>query len=210
MADTQPGRDCLKPHDELSDLLRYRHYDPDLTCWDDLVERLAVYDVTYLAGGSAAHGRSSPYRGPQDVALPQLIMDLANAPEARLREALIALLLRHPESASTVHALRDALASAHRARSILGVRLLAAAALQRLYWHELASLLRGYQPIDVGNLLTGTDLPPIARESGRALLQAAAQLFSGAYPIDWIDGWEDVAHHVLQELRWTATSVGTP
>src|SRR5205085_1639279 len=41
---------------------------PGLLCdeavWDDLVDRLAVYDVTYLTGGSAERGQQSPYRGP--------------------------------------------------------------------------------------------------------------------------------------------------
>jgi len=77
-------------------------FDPD--AWDDLVDRLAAHDVTHLAGGSVAYGRSASGHESVGVELGWLIRDLARAPEPRLRDAMIALLLRHPKYASAARA----------------------------------------------------------------------------------------------------------
>lgn len=58
---------------------------------DDLVDRLAAHDIRYLQGGTPRARTAAP--------LVPLINDLVRAPGGRLRGALVALLLRHPEYA---------------------------------------------------------------------------------------------------------------
>ena len=81
-----------EPYDDLLDTLTCQGSRLDPAVWDDLVDRLAVHDVTHLGGGSTDAGRPSPYEGPSDVPVDRLVRDLARAPEPRLRDALIALL----------------------------------------------------------------------------------------------------------------------
>ncbi len=57
-----------------------------------LVDRLAVFDVTYLTGGSADADEVSPYQAPKGVNIDALVLDLTRAFSPRLRDALIALL----------------------------------------------------------------------------------------------------------------------
>lgn len=189
---------------ELQHILACRGPRLDPAYWDDMVDRLAAHGVTYLAGGSIDAGVVSPYRGPRDVDLALLIRDLAQAPEPRLRDALIALLLLHPEYTSAVYAFRSALAADDTTRLWLDGRLLAAAALQRLWQDALAHYLVPQPLIDVVGLLAEYDLPAPEVEGGRALLCAAGRLLAGTRPVDYVGGWEDVARHVLRELQWTA------
>ncbi len=48
---------ALPPYDDLMDTLACQGPQLDPAIWDDLVDRLAVYDVTHLGGGSADYGR---------------------------------------------------------------------------------------------------------------------------------------------------------
>jgi len=190
----------LTGYDDLADVLacRGQRFNPEM--WDDLVDRLATCDVTHLTGGSAAYGRVTD-RGPSDVELAQLIRELARAPEPRLRDALIALLLRHPEDAPVFRQVIGTLPAEHPARASLLARLFAAAALQREHYALWARALPGYPLIDVADLVAETGLPAPEIEGGQALLRAAQGLVSGRYPlVDYVDGWEDVARHALREL----------
>ena len=188
--------------------MRERTMLPGLLCdeavWDDLVDRLAVYDVTYLTGGSAEHGRQSRYRGPNDVEIHSLVADLAQAPEPRLRDALIALLLRHPEQTSAVCTVIAKLPPDDPARRELVVRLLAAAALQRVWGFVLPLYLPGQPRIMVDDLVASLGLPRPEEEGGEALLDAAARTLAGPYPFDWKSGWEDAADQLLTQLRLAA------
>ncbi len=181
-------------YDDFSDMLGRRGRRLDPAVWDDLVDRLAGHDVTHLGGGSGAASR------PADADLAHLIPDLARAPEPRLRDALIALLLRHPEDAAAVRAAMADLPRGDPAWMSLLARLLAAAALQRehaMYW---ARALPGHAPIDVADLVAALDLPSPEEEDGRALLAAAQELVRGRHrTLDYVDGWEDVARHALRE-----------
>jgi len=158
----------------------------------DVVDRLVAYDVTYLTGGSAV----SLYSGPDDVDPVGLIRDLAQAPNARLRDALIALLLRHPEFSATVRTVFASMQPDDPARRPLLARLLAAAALQRMGGGALSRTR-----IDVRDLVSALDLPAPDVEEGDALLQGVARLLTGPYPVDWIDGWMDVLRHTLAEAK---------
>lgn len=196
-ADTAP----LDAYDDLLDTLACQGAQLDPGVWDDLVDRLATHDVTHLAGGSADAGRLSPYHGPADVDLERLIRDLSRAPEPRLRDALIALLLRHPEDAATVRAVLRSLGPHDPARHALTARLLAAAALQHRHRADLMRMLPAYQPINVTDLVTPLGLPTPGEGDGLALLDAAQRLIAHRLPtVDYVDGWEDVARHTLREL----------
>jgi len=157
--------------------------------------------VTHLGGGSADYGHPSPYRGPADVDLYLLILDVAQAPAARLRDALIALLLRHPAYAAAVREVMDVLPLESPTRISLLARLLAAATLQREHGAAFASHLPGYPPIEVADLAAAYELPAPEEGDGRPLLEAVQRLVRGCLQtVDYVDGWEDVARHALREL----------
>ncbi len=195
------GGGALPPYDDYLDMLACQGRRLDPAVWDDLVDRLAVYDVTHLGGGSADYGRVSPYDGPADVDLPLLIVDLAQAPAARLRDALIALLLRHPAYATTTREVLGAVPPESPTRISLLARLLAAAALQREHGAAFAAHLPGYPPIEVADLVVAYGLPAPEEGGGWRLLEAVQRLVRGRLQtVDYVDGWEDVARHALREL----------
>lgn len=183
---------------------------PDDAALRDIVDRLAVYDVTYLWGGSTDEGLASPYHGPRDAPIQALIRDLVAVPDPRLRDALIAVLLRHPEHASAVRAAFAKMQYDDPARRLIVARLLAAAALQQIGGIDLTLDNRMPLPIDVADFVAGLGLPTPRQEQGEALLRGAADLLAGPYPVDWIDGWKDVLHHVLREVHWAKHPVGVP
>jgi len=192
-------------YDDFLDTLACQGLRLDPAVWDDLVDRLAAYDVTYLGGGSVDAGRPSPYRGPADVDLARLVRDLARAPEPRLRDALLALLLRHPEVAATVRAVLASVGPHDPTRHALTARLLAAGALQREHAADWARALPSYQQIDVADLTASEGLPASEEDNGRQLLVAAQELVRGRHrTLDYIDGWEDVARHALRETMGVA------
>ncbi len=199
------GRGALPPYDDFMDMLACQGCRLDPAVWDELVDRLAVHDVTHLGGGSADYGRPSPDRGPADVDLPLLILDVAQAPEPRLRDALIALLVRHPEYAAVAREVLDALPPESPIRMSLLARTLVAAALQREHRALWARALPGYRLIDVGDLVAADGLPTPEEDDGRALLAAAQRLVRGRLKtVDYVDGWEDVARHALREALGVA------
>ncbi len=180
----------------------------------DLVDRLAVYDVTYLGGGSKDAHQPDPYREPAhaepaDISLPALIQALAQTPNGRLRDAMIALLLRHPEHMPVARGVLAALPAGDPARRALLARLLAAAALQRIGAAGLTPDGILPTPIDITDLVAALALPAPSEGDGTPLLQAAAALLAGPLPVDWIGGWRDVLAHVLQEVAWTQTTAPT-
>ncbi len=67
-------------YDDFLDTLACQGLRLDPAVWDDLVDRLAAYDVTHLGGGSGDAGRASPYVAPYSVDLMQLVRDLGRAP----------------------------------------------------------------------------------------------------------------------------------
>jgi len=192
-------------YDDLLDTLTCQGRRLDPIVWDDLVDRLAAHNVTHLGGGSVDAGRASPYVGPYSVDLMQLVRALARAPEPRLRDGLIALLLRHPEHAAAVRGVLSSMEARDPARYAITARLLAAAALQREHAATWARALPGYPLIDVGDLVTALDLPAPEEDDGRALLTAAQEVVRGRHrTLDYIDGWEDVARHALRETLGVA------
>ena len=184
-------------------MVSYLPNTPDIALWDDLVDRLRVLDVGYLSGGSAWDGRPSRYTGPQDVQIPDLISDLAHAPHPRLRDALVALLFRHPEYAPTARKVAARMPREDRARLILLASILAAAALRRAWMFTLDIYLPGQPAIDADGIAAELGVPFPATDYGRACLRALSALLARdqPFPFDYARAWEGVAEHILDGLR---------
>jgi hypothetical protein len=105
---------------------------------DDLVAGLHARGVCYLA--PTPHGDEKP------LSDAQLVAGMAQAEDARLRFALAALLLMHPEVAALVPAVDVALADRPAARDELRKHTVAAMYLQRL-WRTHLRLQFGETPL---------------------------------------------------------------
>ena len=100
---------------------------------DALVAALRAWGVGFLQPGDGAHGPPPPTGS-------QLLTQLAESPDPRLRTALAILLVRHPELAEQVPALVENLIPP--TALTLKQEYTAAVYLQRMWW----SRLRGYLP----------------------------------------------------------------
>jgi hypothetical protein len=79
----------------------------------------------------------------------------------------------------------------------------AAAALQRAGAFSLDIYQPGRQRITAAVLIAELGVPPVEEDYGRPTLQALSILLAGADPLppDYAGAWEDVAEHVLTDLR---------
>jgi hypothetical protein len=177
-----------------------------ISSWDDLVDRLAVYDVHYLTGGSVWDGRAPPYHSRADVPPQALVTDLARADEGRMRDALVALLFRHPELAPGALAAADQAKDVARTRLLIRASVLAAAALRTWWGFVLNIYLPGQPPIDADDIARAQGVPSPRSEYGRPCLAALAeQLRAGQpFPFAYERGWQLAADHILEELRAAA------
>jgi len=175
--------------------------------WRDAVDRLAFHGVTYLTGGSEWDGREPPYACPDDAPPQALFTDLAMASEGRLRSAIVALLLRHPEYAPIAREVALSLPGGHPARRLLQVSVVVAAALQREWAFSLRLYLPAMARIEADGPMAALDLPSPDMEYGRTCLRAAAALLrAGApFPYAYESDWEDVVHRMLAQLRREAS-----
>lgn len=172
--------------------------------WDDLVDQLDAYGVSYLAGGSLDGRGSRPQRRRKACAPDQLIRDLALAEDPRLSDALIALLLRRPELARSVRVVITELPPDEPRRDSLVARLIAAAALQQIWSFVLPLYLPAQERIPIADLVAEFALSGPEDNDGEALLERAAQLLKGPFPYDWVGAWEDAAEQLLTQLRLAA------
>lgn len=163
---------------------------------DELVGALDALDVPFLTGGIQ-----------NDVAralTPAEIMEgLAQSPEARVRSALIPLLLRHPEFSDAAR-----LAAAHLpppSRHTLELFYTAAVLHQRKRGERLRRLL-GSQPTlpDLFGRLLGIELSDGAEESLRRLAQRHAEL--SGLELNWIATYEHATERLIKHFenreRW--------
>jgi len=75
---------------------------PEAACVDRLIDQLAEYGVTYITGGHGADGQMTTHGWSHEhdpASTVRLFADLSDAPVVRVADAMIALLLRHPELA---------------------------------------------------------------------------------------------------------------
>lgn len=161
---------------------------------EDLVAALRLCGITYVTGG---HETGRPVTAPLPLA-----MSLAEAPEARLRDALVALLLRHPEYAREVVDAAYKLASSNplRRRALLSV--LVAAALQQEWRFTLDIYLPGSESIDADGIAKYYGLPSPQEDFGCACLKAIADLQrrDSLFPFNYEEGWRDAARRLFDQL----------
>ena len=177
--------------------------------WDDLVDRLAVYDLDYLTGGSAWDGGASPYHSPADVPVEPLLLDLARSPEPRLRSALVALLFRHPEFAPAALAVAMRLEPG-RTRLLLRAGVLAAAALRRTWRFVLGIYLPGQPALAAEDLALAMGVPSPEEDYGWSCLVAVADRLRAdqPFPFAYERDWQDAVGQVLASLRAAARRRG--
>jgi hypothetical protein len=126
----------------------------------------------------------------------QLIADLIRQPSSRVRTALIALLVLHPDFDQSVPA---ALASLRASNRITFKCLYTAAViLQRKYWQELQSNQEGVLFDWFGKEL-GV-MPAAPPEEQLHVLATRHQNLTGSY-INWTGTYENVIHHLLRQKR---------
>lgn len=131
-----------------------------------------------------------------------LILDLAYAPAARLRDALVALLFRRPEYAPIAVEVAGALPAADPARLVLRASVLVAASLQRAWSFTLDIYMPGWRRID-GAIAALLGVPSPDENYGRPCLHAVSRLLARGqpFPYDYARGWQDVAELVLEDMR---------
>jgi hypothetical protein len=178
--------------------------------WSDIVDRAAVHGVRYLIGGSDWGGSASKYSVPDDAPLAPLLLDLARAKEARLRDAIVALILRHPEYTSTAESTARSLPADDPVSRMLLVSILVAAALQN-EWSFVLGLYRPDQTeIEADHLAKELRLPLPHTDFGRPCLIAAADLLRerDLFPFNYEAGWNDTVHLLHAQLVQESRNIG--
>ncbi len=170
-----------------------------------LVSVLRSWDIDYLMTDAAR-------QPPPAIPSVHLLQRLARAPEPRVRDATIALLLLHPELAESIPA---ALASADQeTREQLITLVLAALYLQRIWLTQL-TLALGHPPqfpeSPFAALWEARQLPPPALgygEPGLRALEAAEQRRRGVgYRLS--GDWQNQVHHLILQQWGTQQSGNT-
>ncbi len=169
-----------------------------------LVSVLRSWDIDYLMTDAAR-------QPPPAIPSVHLLQRLARAPEPRVRDATIALLLLHPELAESIPA---ALASADQeTREQLITLVLAALYLQRIWLTQL-TLALGHPPqfpeSPFAALWEARQLPPPALgygEPGLRALEAAEQRRRGVgYRLS--GDWQNQVHHLILQQWGTQQRTG--
>lgn len=164
---------------------------------EDLVAELEQLGLTYLSRRETY--RASGVRSPE-----RLLADLVRQSSARVREAVIALLLAHPEYASAIPAALAQLPQAEQ--TTLRLYYMAAVLLQQEYAERLRPrLAAGWRPLPD---LFSDELSLPRRGSPReqlAQLGYTHRQLSGV-AINWTGTYENVACHLVRrwemEYRW--------
>lgn len=173
-------------------------HDREIGSWQDLIERLAVHDIHYLMGDGSRD--EPPLRG--ETPLGRLYLDLAHSDHARLRDAIIALLLRHPEHARHAEMAARELPVDDPTRRLLLVSVVVAAALQREWSFTLDLYLPDKTRIAADQLARELDLPRPTEDYGRPCIASAAKLLrqDAQFPFNYEVGWEDAARRLRAQL----------
>jgi hypothetical protein len=168
----------------------------------DLIGRLAGHGVRYFNESGGAP--ESP------ASLAPLLQDLAYSPNGRLRSALIALLLRHPEYAAEAEEFASDLPEEDPARLLLLLSIVVAAALQCEWSFTLDIYLPDRMAIEAGRLAERLSLPPPTLDYGRPCLKAASHLLSKdeVFPANYKEDWENAARRLMAQLAREASSNG--
>ena len=164
---------------------------------DALVAQLRERGVRFLAPSqddSTAAPRVSPN---------ELILRLISHPDARLRLALVALLILRPNWGSYVHSEMHGLAEP--VRTELQALYTAAVYLQRLWRTRLGIYLGKFEVLpDLYSSQLG--LPAAEERHGKAGLHAlsAWQTHRSPYPFNWLASYNKVTNLLFEQLRMEA------
>ena len=157
--------------------------------WDILAAALNRYGVKHVAPGVRIDG---PLPTGED-----LFSQLVTARSIRLREAVIPLLLTHPELDACARAAIEKLFGEQRDRAMR--HYLAAGALQRMWSTRLATDLGPRRPIQPA-YLAELGLPPLEEDFGRTTLLALSNQEEGLYGYDAWVGYNSLMDLILAEL----------
>lgn len=176
-----------------------------------LITVLSTWGISYLTGGLPA---LPPPELLADLAsAPAFLLHLARCPNARVRDATIALLLLHPELAEAIPiALQQ---GSPQEVEQLSVLTLATLYLQRFWWDRLALAL-GHSPAvpeePFAVLWRTRHLPHPAAFHGQwglLALERAEQQHTGL-PLTYTGDWQNQLHHLLlqEEAKHHAAPAG--
>ncbi len=168
---------------------------------DELVGALDALDVPFLMGG--VQNRASATLTPA-----ALMQGLVQSPEARVRSALIPLLLRHPEFAAEAR-LAAAQPLSQPERDTLQTFYTAALLLQRKYRDRLEPLFGVQPPLpDLFSARLRVDISGDPDESLQRLAQRHAQLTG--LELNWLATFEHAAERLIKysekRKRWAQSS----
>jgi len=168
-----------------------------------LIDRLMSHDICYFDG--CCREPDLPV-----APLAPLLRDLAQTSNSRLRSALIALLLRHPEQAPTAETVARGLPPGDPAGRLLLLRTLIAAALQSEWSFSLDLYLPHQKRIEADHLAVEFGLPLPREDYGRACLGDTARLLrrDNVFPVNHEADWENAVHRLLAQLVREARSRG--
>ncbi|MGH2461226.1 MAG: hypothetical protein ACRDIY_20400 [Chloroflexota bacterium] len=169
-------------------------YDQRSGEWDLLTTALNRYGVRHVAPGARV-------KGPVPAG-EELFVRLAESSSVRLQEAIVILMLTHPDLGEAARRAIARLRGDARIRAMH--RYVAACALQRMWWTRLASDL-GPRPAIQQAYFDELGLPPLDEDLGRATLVALTNREERAYGYDAWAGYASLMDLFLAELidpRW--------
>lgn len=171
---------------------------------NDLIDRLMSHDICYFDG--CCREPDLPV-----APLAPLLIDLARTGNSRLRSALIALLLRHPEHAPAAETVARGLPSDDPTSRLLLLSILIAAALQSEWSFTINLYLPHRKRIEADHLAVEFGLPLPREDYGRACLGEVARLLrrDSVFPVNHEADWENVVHRLLAQLVREARGHGT-
>jgi hypothetical protein len=171
--------------------------------WDRLATALNHWGILHIAP-----------RRPRRAGVPEtareLFARLAGSDEPRIHQAIVLLLLTHPQLADDAQAAISQLAGNRRDRAMR--RYVAATALQRMARTRIAQHL-GSSPLLPVTYLDELDLPPLDEEFGRVTLLALAAGEQERYGYDsWGTylGLLDLFLHEIRRRDWGRTCDSEP
>jgi hypothetical protein len=171
--------------------------------WDELTTALNAWGVLHVAPGR-------PTRNGVPRTASELFARMVGAREPRLQQAVVVLLLTHPDLAPDARSAIDRLAGGVQERAKR--RYAAAAALQRMARTRIALRL-GPQPLIPPAYLDDLRLPPLDEEYGRVTLLALAEQEHEAYGYDaWGTYWTllDLFLNEIRRKGWGAPCDSAP
>jgi hypothetical protein len=159
---------------------------------EKLVAELELLGIRYLS-------RQLPYQAGKVRSPETLLADLVRQPSARVRAAVIAVLLAHPEYAEAVPAALGKLQSSERL--ILQGFYMAAVLLQQEHVHRLQPLLAARWRWLPDLFSTEWGLPADGTPRGRLAALAREHRRRSQVTVNWVGTYEQVARQLLRQWK---------